>query len=640
MAVAYRGQSFGSKDAEMVVADPIVLSTALPRFLSPKDTVIMPVTISNTTKNATSATASIRLSGPLKVVGNSSQTVSVNAKSEQRIQFKIVADPKIDVAKVTVEVSALGEKFKDETDITIRPPVSLQKQTGSGPILAGASQKIDFNLNKFIPFSADYQLIISKNPAVEIADQMWYLVQYPFGCTEQTVSSAFPQLYFSDLSELMNMNKTMKISANFNVQEAIRKIKMRQLYNGAITLWDYEGSENWWATAYAANFLQEAKKAGFDVDQSLLDNIYSYLIAKLKNKETITYYYNGNQKKQIAPKEVAYSLYVLAIAGKPQVSTMNYYKENTEMLALDSKYLLSAAYAIAGDKAKFREMLPTSFSGEMANRETGGSFYSEIRDEGVALNAILEADPQNPQIGVMAKHLSQEIKSTSWLSTQERAFAFLALGKIARQANQTSIKATVLVNGKEVAQNDGSTLKLTSKQLGGTNVEIKTSGIGRLYYFWQAEGISADGSFKEEDSYLRVRKRFYDRYGRPITGTTFAQNDLIIVAITLENSYSRFIDNVVITDMLPAGFEIENPRTKEIPGMDWIKNESSPTQMDVRDDRINLFVNIGLQPQTYYYAVRAVSPGTYVMGPVMADAMYNGEYHSYNGGGLVKIVQK
>ena len=640
MAVAYRGQSFGSKDAEMVVADPIVVSTALPRFLSPKDTVVMPVTVSNTTKSSTSATATIKLAGPLQVVGSSSQTVSIGAKSEQRLHFKIVADPKIDVAKVTVEVSALNEKFKDETDITIRPPASLQKQTGSGAINAGTMQKIDFSNAKFIPSSADYQLIVSKNPAVEIADQMWYLVQYPFGCTEQTVSSAFPQLYFSDLTELMNMNKSAKISANFNVQEAIRKIKMRQLYNGAITLWDYEGTENWWATAYAANFLLEAKKAGFDVDWSLQENIYSYLINRLKNKESIYYWYNGNLNKKIAPKEVAYSLYVLAMAGKPQISTMNYYKENPDLLALDSKYLLSAAFAIAGDKSKFREMLPTAFAGEASNRETGGSFCSEIRDEGVALNAILEADPQNPQIGVMAKHLSQKIKSSYWLSTQERAFAFLALGKIARQANKTSIKASILVNGKEIAQNDGSNLKLNSKQLGGTNVEIRTTGTGRLYYFWQAEGISIDGSFKEEDSYLRVRKRFYDRYGHQINGTTFGQNDLIIVGITLENSYSKGIENVVITDMLPAGFEIENPRTKEIPGMDWIKNESSPTQLDVRDDRINLFVDATLQPRTYYYAVRAVSPGTYVMGPVMADAMYNGEYHSYNGGGVVKILEK
>jgi hypothetical protein len=92
--------------------------------------------------------------------------------------------------------------------------------------------------------------------------------------------------------------------------------------------------------------------------------------------------------------------------------------------------------------------------------------------------------------------------------------------------------------------------------------------------------------------------------------------------------------------MLPAGFEVENPRTKEIPGMDWIRDESTAEQLDIRDDRVNMFVDLGMGSQTYYYAVRAVSPGTYIMGPVMADAMYNGEYHSYNGAGVIKVVEK
>ena len=84
-------------------------------------------------------------------------------------------------------------------------------------------------------------------------------------------------------------------------------------------------------------------------------------------------------------------------------------------------------------------------------------------------------------------------------------------------------------------------------------------------------------------------------------------------------------------------FEIENPRTKELPGMEWIKDVSTPQALDARDDRINLFVNLYYKKQTYYYAVRAVSPGTYKMGPVSADAMYNGEYHSYNGAGIIKV---
>lgn len=640
MAVAYKDVGFGSAEMSMTVADPVVISTALPRFLSPKDTVIVPVTISNTTGNSTNASAVLKVKGPLKIVGSSTQSVALSANAEGRVNFQIVADPQIAAANVTVEVNALGEKFIDETDITVRPSASLQKITEAGSIVAGSSARMNFAMDKFIPSSAEYQLIVSKNPAVEIADQMYALVNYPYGCTEQTVSAAFPQLYYGDLADLLKFDKNAKANANYNVQVAIQKIKMRQLYNGAITLWDQEGTENWWVTVYAAHFLLEAQKAGFDVDNSLLDNIYQYLTNRLKTREFITYYYNGNQKKQIAPKEVAYSLYVLAMAGKPQVSTMNYYKQNTEMLALDSKYLLSAAYALAGDRSKFRDMLPGSFTGEVANKETGGSFYSDLRDEGIALNAILEVDPNNAQIGTMSKHVSHELKTRYYLSTQERAFGFLALGKIARQANNSNLSVSIKVNGKEIAKNDGSNLKLTSKQLGGSNVEISTTGTGRLYYFWQSEGITKDGSFKEEDSYLKVRKRFYDRFGRQLSGNNFTQNDLVIVAITLENSYSRPVENVVITDMLPAGFEIENPRTKEIPGMDWIKNESTPQHLDVRDDRINMFVDAGTQPQTYYYAVRAVSPGTFIMGPVMADAMYNGEYHSYNGAGTITVSQK
>jgi uncharacterized protein YfaS (alpha-2-macroglobulin family) len=640
MAVSYKDNAFGSSEATMIVADPIVLSTALPRFLSPKDTVDVALTVSNTTDKRTNATANLKVTGPLSIVGDSKSSFELKPKSETRVKFRVAAASKIDVGKVNVEVVGMGEKFTDETDITVRPAASLQKITEAGAIEAGGSKSITFANSSFIPSSADYQLIISKNPAVELADQVYNLVNYPYGCTEQTVSAAFPQLYFGDLADVMKMNKDIKVNANYNVQEAIRKIKMRQLYSGAITLWDYEGSENWWASVYSAHFLQEAKKAGFEVPDDLLNSIYSYLTNRLKTRSSIPYYYNGSQKKMIAPKEVAYSLYVLAMAGKPQVSTMNYYKENIQMLTLDSRYLLSAAFALSGDKAKFKEMLPSAFAGEVAVKETGGSFGSDVRDEAIALNAVLEVDASNPQIGLMAKHVSQELKSRRYLSTQERAFGFIALGKIAREANKSNLTATVKVNGKQIAQNDGSTLKLTSKQLGGMNAEVNVSGTGKLYYFWQSEGISADGKMKEEDSYLKVRKRFFDRYGRPITNNSFAQNDLVVVAISLESSFSRTIENIVITDMLPAGFEVENPRTKEIPGMNWIKNESTPDHLDVRDDRVNMFVSSGINTQTYYYAVRAVSPGTYMMGPVMADAMYNGEYHSYNGSGVIRISEK
>ena len=640
MAVAYKGNSFGAADNTMTVADPVVISTALPRFLSPGDTVNVPVTLTNTTSNASTITATIATEGPVKVVGGNSQTISLAAKGENSAGFRIVADPSINLAKVTVTVSGMGEKFVDVTDIAVRPPSTLQKTSGSGTVNGGSNQKVTIGLGDFMPTSVNYSLVVSRSPALELGEQLRYLVQYPYGCTEQTVSAAFPQLYYGDLSDLMQTNKQQqKLNANTNIIEAIRKIKMRQLYNGAVTLWDGEGREDWWTTIYAAHFLLEARKAGFEVDNSLLSTMLNYITNKLKNRETITYYYNRDQNKKIAPKEVAYGLYVLALAGKTNVPAMNYYKANTALLALDSRYLLAAAYATAGDKKSFSSMLPASFSGEESVPQTGGSYYSDIRDEAIALNALLEVDPGNAQVGTMVKHVAAKLKSRRWLSTQERAFAFLALGKHARMANNSTATAEIKVNGKTVGKVDEKSWTADMKTLGGNNIEIAAKGNGRLYYFWQAEGISVSGAYTEEDSYLKVRKRFFDRNGKPITGNTFKQNDLIIVGITLERSFNTPIENVVITDLLPAGFEIENPRTKEIPGMDWIKDAMTPDALDLRDDRIHFFVNADQAKQTYYYAVRAVSPGAYKMGPVNADAMYNGEYHSYNGAGMIRVLR-
>ncbi|HXX65372.1 MAG TPA: MG2 domain-containing protein, partial [Bacteroidota bacterium] len=52
MAFAYKQDRFGSAQRPMKVTDPVVITPALPRFLSPGDSVVMPVTAFNTTENA------------------------------------------------------------------------------------------------------------------------------------------------------------------------------------------------------------------------------------------------------------------------------------------------------------------------------------------------------------------------------------------------------------------------------------------------------------------------------------------------------------------------------------------------------------------------------------------------------------
>lgn len=641
MAVAYKDKGFGSFDNHMKVADPVVISTALPRFLSPKDVVVMPVTLSNTTAKDAQAEVTVTVKGPLGLEGSSVQTVAIKANNEGRAVFHIAAASQIGAGAVTVTVKAFNETFTNETEIGVRPAASLQKQYQSGTVAAGATAAIPLSAS-FIPGTVSGNLVVSTSPLTQFTKNLSYLVNYPYGCVEQTTSAAFPQLYYTDLVKALGGKDNEDRSPNYNVQQAIWKLQSMQLPNGALSYWPGGTYESWWGSIYAAHFLLEAQKAGFDVNANTLNRLLEYVKFRLKKKEMIEYYFNGQQRKSIAAKEIPYSLYVLALARQPQQSTMNYYKGNLSMLSLDGRYLLSAAYALSGMKDQAKQVVPPAFTGEKANTVFGGSFYSYTRDRALALNALLESDPANPQVPELARQLSEELRGNIYLNTQESVFSILALGKIARQNAGTNAEAQVLAGGKSIGSTKGAPLKIDLKPYLNQAMQLKVTGKGQYYYFRELAGVTTDGQITEEDKYMRVRRSFYDRDGKPIAGTTFKQNDLIVVKLVIAAEYNGEIENVVITDMLPAGLEIENTRLNAMPSMKWIseaKDKDEPDYMDVRDDRLNLFTSVNSRPKTFYYMVRAVSPGTYQLGPVQADAMYNGMYHSYNGAGVVKVLE-
>lgn len=645
MAVAYKDRRFAGTDKHMKVADPIIISTGLPRVLSPKDEVQMAITLSNTTAQDARARVEVLVSGKennnILYVGEGrrnteTKEVLVPANREARLVFKVGAGTAIGAGNILVKATALNETFTNTTDISIRPPVSLQKRTGSGVAPAGKSTTFTVAAD-FIPATAKGKLMVGKSPLLPFTKNLEYLVRYPYGCVEQTVSAAFPQLYYADIVKSLAGTSNNDQNPGYNVQQAIGKLQGMQMSNGALMYWPGMGNESWWGSVYGAHFLLEAKKAGFEVNAKTLDHLLQYLKARLQKRESEVLYYNQHLSKEIAAKEIAYSLYVLALAGQPQPSTMNYYKGNPARLAIDSKYLLAAAYSVSGQPAAARQILPNSFGDEKSNPSFGGSFYSYTRDLGISLNALLDYNPSDAQVGVLARILSQQMQSQPYLNTQENVWGILALGKLARFNNKTAATATLSANGKVALRSSGTPSYLDLKPFLNTTLSMNVQGSGQFYYFWEASGITADGSFKEEDSYLKVRRSYYDRNGNPLTTGAFHQNDLVVVKLSLQALYNTNIENVVVTDMLPAGFEIENTRLSDMPAMSWIKDESTPDYIDFRDDRVNMFTNANGATKDFYYMVRAVSPGRYQLGPVQADAMYNGLFHSYNGAGIVVV---
>jgi len=125
--------------------------------------------------------------------------------------------------------------------------------------------------------------------------------------------------------------------------------------------------------------------------------------------------------------------------------------------------------------------------------------------------------------------------------------------------------------------------------------------------------------------------------GKQLNKNDIVQGQVVIVEISAEADLNY--QNIVILDMLPAGFEIENPRIKTRVGSSLAKNKDfEPDHIDVRDDRLLIFTDMPSENKfTYRYVVRAVTRGDFILPPISAECMYDPSIKSINGQGRVIV---
>lgn len=634
MAVAWYDDAFGSSDKNVLIHQPVVVQPALPRFFSPGDQMKLPIALSNTTKSSQDVKVKIKVSGKLDVIGNTQQTITVAPNQDGFVYFPVTAATTPGLAKVEITTTAGSKTDVYSTEIAVRPLSPLVVESGSGAITAG--QSLDLPVSQdFLANYNNFNLTLTKFPAVQHSDHLKYLLSYPYGCLEQTVSKVFPQLYFDDLAKMVAPEYYSNKTAAYYVNRGINKIQGMQRYDGSISYWQGASYSSWWASAYAAHFLVEARKAGYDVSNSLLKDLLRYLTTQSKKFKTYEYkYYKDGKlvKVRRVKKEIIYSLYVLALANQPKLSLMNFYKSKKELLTTDETVMLAVSYALAGNQKSYNQLMGSSLVIEAPQRLSSGSFDSPARSVAIMLNALLDIDPNSPHIPVLSKRLADLINEKQVLNTQDRAFTFLALGKMAKENSNADVNGKLLKNGKMAKDFDNSELTYSAKNIANNKYSVSTKGNGKLYYFWSISGLKKSGTIKEEDKYIKVRREFYDRFGKKMTSNQVKINDLIVCKVSY-SAFSSSLKNIAITDMIPAGFEIENPRlNNSLPGFKWMKSNSGYDHIDIRDDRIILFTNFTKKEKSYYYLVRATNKGVFKTAPIGAESMYNPMYHSYNGG--------
>lgn len=636
MAVAFAGPAYGAAEASLSVREPIVLTPTFPRFLAGGDKIRIPVTLSNGTGADGTFKVKLTARGAVQLLESGEQQVSVAAGTEGHVMFEARAHDAID--SVLFNLAAAGNSERTQLEVTLplraaTPPVT---QTGQGIVRADTPGDFVFPAN-LLAESSEFSLTLSPFPAVRFAESLRYLIGYPYGCVEQTTSRVFPLLYFSELVETVEPSLLSQAgSVEHFIQSGITKLEGMLMPNRQFSYWPGGTYANPWSSLYAAHFLVEARKAGYPV----AERVYTDMLSGLREQAKLSTVRNAESKGEELSL-AAYACYVLAAAGHPEKGAMHYLKDRRVSGLSDySHFQLAGAFALSGGLETALSMLPVSVSPQTSKRETGGTLNSPVREQAIMLDVLAEVNEHHPAIPTLVQNLNKiaETNGGRWGTTQENAFAFLALGKIMQKQQARDYTGTLTLNGKHFADFDATEERYTALAWDGAQVRLSLEGNGSCYYYWSAFGIPRDSFIEEYARELQVRRRYFDKDGEGLTHT-FQHGELIVAEIAVK-ALNDSLENVVVVDMIPAGFEIENPRLESRADIPWIKADAfKPDYVDIRDDRLIFFGNFPRQRERkFYYALRAVTQGEFILPPVAAEAMYDGTKSAVAGSRRIEIL--
>lgn len=638
MAIAADKKSFGSASKYVTVADPIVVTPSFPRFMAPKDRIKVPVQVYNKTGKSGSFTVTLAVDGPIKV-NVAKQSVELKNKEQKTIYFSCEARNDAGKAVFTVTAQGGGEHSTRSVELPVRPARPLTVKAESGKIRPGSDESIEIP-SGFIPYGQNVRISFARSTLIKYVRSLEYLINYPYGCLEQTVSSVFPALYMKELLQYTSPGSTASKNADKFIAEAVNKIEKMQQYDGRFVYWRGGNYVNDYASRYASHFLIEAEKMGYNVDSSVMDKVKEQIGAgSVKVKGRLDRRDSGS-----GSSGNIYELYLRALIGEPDKEYMDYiYNGDRDGLSLENELRLASAYAMIGEKEKAEELMPSEFVLKHFPRFLGGDFDSPLKRLSLYLSTYCDIYPQDTEkIMELAKELEDEAVDGSFGNTHENVLALIALSK-AYGIGKEPVDASVKVDGVHYKDVNEGAAVISDNSLTGKTMTIINNSEADMYYSVIAEGTKLEEESESEASGMRISREYFSESGTPINLSSLNQGDRIVITLTLSplNAGKQQLNNIAVVDMLPAGLEIENPRLRSSVGLGFRPAMSLyPANLDIRDDRLILFTGIVKEELKFSYVARAVTVGEFDIPKVYAEAMYDPTVRAVSGDyGLMTVVK-
>ena len=630
MAVAWTKEAVGHASTDVIVRDPIVVTAGLPRFMAPGDSATMRLDFANTDGPAGDYALSIQTTGDLTIGEEAVPAKLTLAQGKrQSLTVPLIAVSPSD-ATLTVKLAHEGGPEVEQTlFLPIRPsqlPVTsrmvVDLKSGGGAL------RVDKELlAASILQGASVSVGVSQSAALDVPSLLLSLDRYPYGCAEQTTSRAMPLLYMSEMSKGYGIPDDPGL--HDRVQQAIYRVLSYQASAGSFGLWG-PGSGDLWLDSYVSDFLTRAREAKYDVPAQAI----SQALSNLQN--SIGY----DQDVQDRGTDIAYALYVLARNKKASVGDLRYYVD-TKLEAFSSPMAvaqLAASLALYGDAQRSDATFSTAL--RLAKSMNDYDWYrtdygSALRDGAAMLALAAESKPAPAVLPELVKLVERERAKARWTSTQDNAWMLLA-ARALKEGNDT-IKLEV--NGQP--HTGAYSADMTGETLLDTPLTVANDGKAPLQAVVTSVASPSQPLPASGDGYT-IERTYYTLDGKEANVTEAKQNEryVFVLKVASQNDWPQ---RMLVTDLLPAGFEIDNPglvSSAQLTGFPWLA-QTNAAHLEFRNDRFvaafDPSEDDGDRTKTMAYVVRAVTPGVYVHPAASVEDMYRPQYSARTATGMMEV---
>ena len=635
-----KGNGFGSTELPLIAAKDFYIEPGLPRFFSKGDRFNFLVKAINNSEASSSLEIMSEATDNLRI-SQQGEDYYLDAMDSTQIKIKGEA---LSTGVATVHLSGTLQGKTDAVQLevpvhsghTIGTDVLIGSFRGDTRLILPLDRALEkkFPKDEFID-NSKLKLTFSKSPFLRMSGGIAYLLQYPYGCIEQTSSRLMPLVALRGLLGEGQIPEITVATTDKYIKAGVDRLFMMQTESGGFGYWPGNKNPHKMGTLYAMAALSIAKKNGVDVPKERMQKSVSYLQDLLNTDENLSETF------------MAFGNYVLSLNNAFKSSSMSLFRRvsgrstEAEMFMLLARNNSSAPKQSKPRKKFWNILYPKKL--DIIAPSNLGEFNAKHRHKAVALLAASSIDPDHPLAHRMAKALLSGMESGGfWTSTSDTGWALYALGEYYKNQKTSISPANINVSWGDFSSNEvleGQKFKTIdlniSSNLTNPTLKLKSGTSEPIYYKATLKYPRLGYAESGHSNGFRIWKTIENQSG---SGGIHV-GDIVKVKVNIEVkglSYNKPYSYVVLDDPLPSGLVAINSAIKTEEQVDKQDDESSywnsngtyklvPNFVEFKDDRVLVFKDRmswnGIYQYTYY--ARAIMEGDFVLPSTKVQLMYS-----------------